>query len=111
LRQLFCLAILFRSEYKMGDSSRGDKNPAVGTTIVAASQGQNTEQGNVHGKELVNHIFNDPEALVLLRDAILSKAPSQALNRENAGALKEGGVRVRGDVGIALFMVRFCGNF
>jgi hypothetical protein len=77
----------------MDSTSRGDENPACGSAIPPVVVVPEDGQGNVSPTSLVEKIFNDPEALTMLRKAILNEESGEALKAshpqgKNAGALK-----------------------
>ncbi|CAB3984274.1 Hypothetical predicted protein [Paramuricea clavata] len=77
----------------MDFTSRGEENPACGSAIPPVVVVPEDGQGNVSPTSLVEKIFNDPEALTMLRKAILNEESGEALKarhpqEKNAGALK-----------------------
>jgi hypothetical protein len=63
----------------MDSTSRGDENPACGSAIPPVVVVPEDGQGNVSPTSLVEKIFNDPEALTMLRKAILNEESGEAL--------------------------------
>ena len=77
----------------MDSTSRAEENPARGSAIPPVVVVPEDGQGNVSPTSLVEKIFNDPEALTMLRKAILNEESGEALKarhpqERNAGALK-----------------------
>ncbi|CAB3982088.1 Hypothetical predicted protein [Paramuricea clavata] len=77
----------------MDSTSRGEENSARGSAIPPVVVVPEDGQGNVSPTSLVEKMFNDTEALTMLRKAILNEESGEALRarhpqERNAGALK-----------------------
>ena len=70
MRALYFFAILFRCVCIMAAPNQQQENPSVQGTIEGESSTQSSLLSNAHGRDLVNRIFHDPEALSMLREAI-----------------------------------------
>ena len=67
----------------MADHSNGTGNPLVSDTIQDHPSQISTETGNSHAADFVKAIFADPEALQLLRSALVNNSSDGATKAPN----------------------------
>ena len=77
----------------MEAGKRGSENTEVPPPITDKDTLPKSKPGSVKGKDLVGHIFSDPEALRMLQDAILSKVPKSPITGALKAPLKASDIR------------------